>query len=95
LGANIGTTVTALLAALAATGVNAEAGLTIALAHLLFNVTGILLIYPIPRIRRIPLDAARALARVAVESKTLAILYVVILFYAVPALFAVLGRTFG
>jgi sodium-dependent phosphate cotransporter len=95
LGANIGTTVTALLAALAATGVNAEAGLTIALAHLMFNVTGILLIYPIPRIRRIPLDAARALARVAVESKTLAILYVVILFYAVPALFAVLGRTFG
>jgi sodium-dependent phosphate cotransporter len=95
LGANIGTTVTALLAALAATGVNAEAGLTIALAHLLFNLTGIALIYPVRRIRQIPLDAARKLADVAVRSKTLAILYVVILFYAIPALFAVFGHAFG
>ncbi len=95
LGANVGTTVTALLAALAATDENAAAGLTIALVHLLFNVTGILLIYPVPRIRRIPLDAARKLADVAARSKILAILYVVVLFYGVPALFAILGRAFG
>jgi sodium-dependent phosphate cotransporter len=95
LGANVGTTVTALLAALAATGENAEAGLTIALVHLLFNLSGILLIYPAERIRRIPLDAARKLADVATRSKVLAILYVVILFYGIPAAFAIFGHVFG
>jgi len=94
LGANIGTTVTALLAALAATDENAHAGLTIALVHLLFNVTAVGLIYPVERIRNLPLNAARKLADVAASSKTLAILYVVLLFYGIPALFAVLGDAF-
>ncbi len=94
LGANVGTTVTALLAALAATDENAAAGLTIALVHLLFNLSGILLIYPVERMRNIPLRAARRLATVAVRSRTLAILYVVVLFYLVPATFAIIGRVF-
>jgi sodium-dependent phosphate cotransporter len=95
LGANVGTTVTALLAALAATDQNAAAGLTIALVHLLFNLSGIVLIYPAERIRNLPLSAARKLADVAVRSRTLAILYVVLLFYGIPAAIAVLGRAFG
>lgn len=95
LGANVGTTITALLAALAATGPNAEAGLVVALAHLLFNLVGIALIYPVKRIRRLPLAAARGLANVAVRSRTLAILYVVILFYLLPATFAYFGHVFG
>ena len=76
LGANIGTTVTALLAALAATDTNAAAGLTIALVHLLFNVSGTVLIYPFEPVRRIPLRLARMLADVAVQSRRWAILYV-------------------
>ncbi len=95
LGANVGTTVTALLAALAATGANASAGLTVALVHLLFNLSGILLIYPHPRVRQIPLDAARKLGEVAVRSRTAAVLYVVVLFYGIPALFAFFGHAFG
>lgn len=95
LGANVGTTVTALLAALAATEENAAAGLTIALVHLLFNLSGILLIYPVQRIRNIPLAAARKLADIAVRSRALAILYVVLLFYLVPAAFAFFGHVFG
>ena len=63
LGANLGTTVTALLAAMAATDANAQAGLTIALVHLLFNLTATVLIYPFEPIRRIPLFLARSLAR--------------------------------
>lgn len=92
LGANLGTTVTALLAALAATGQNAEAGLTISLVHLLFNLSGTILIYPFEPIRRIPMYLARTLAGVAVRSKALAVGYVVCLFYAVPVLFAVLNE---
>lgn len=95
IGANIGTTVTALLAALAATGVNARAGITIGLVHLLFNMSGTLLVYPVGRIRRVPLVAAQWLADTAVRSRRYALLYVIVLFYGLPALFAVLGRLFG
>jgi sodium-dependent phosphate cotransporter len=92
IGANIGTTVTAFLAALAATGVNAEAGVTIALVHLMFNLSGTLLIFPVPAIRNIPLAAARRLAETAVRSRRWALLYVLVLFYGLPTLFAVLDR---
>ncbi|MGD2216551.1 MAG: Na/Pi symporter [Gemmatimonadales bacterium] len=95
IGANIGTTVTALLAALAATGPNARLGITIALVHLLFNISATLLIYPTARVRNIPLTAARRLAAVAIRSRRWAFLYVVLLFYGVPALFAVLNRFLG
>ncbi len=88
LGANIGTTVTALLAALAATDQNAAAGLTIALVHLIFNLTGTLLIYPFEPIRRIPIMMARRLADVALRSRWWAIAYVMILFYVAPAVVA-------
>jgi len=88
LGANIGTTLTALMASLAVSGPNAEAGVVIALTHLMFNLTGTALIYPVAAVRRLPLTAARKLADVAVGSKVLAIVYVAVLFYALPALFA-------
>jgi sodium-dependent phosphate cotransporter len=70
-------------------------GITIALVHLLFNMSATLLIYPAERIRNIPLTAARRLATVAVRSRRWAILYVILLFYGVPALFAVLNRLLG
>ena len=92
IGANIGTTVTAFLAAMAVTGANASAGITIALVHLLFNLSGTLLIYPIKRIRELPLMAARRLSYAAMESRKLALVYVVVLFYGIPTLFAVLNR---
>ena len=85
LGANIGTTVTALLASLAVSGPNAAAGVEIGLVHLLFNLTGTILIYPVPAIRKIPLRMARGLADRAVVSRKLALLYVVALFYGIPA----------
>ncbi len=95
IGANIGTTVTALLAALAVTGPNARWGIAIALVHLAFNLSATLLIFPVERVRNIPLSAARRLAAVAVRSRRWALLYVVLLFYGIPALFAVLNRLLG
>ncbi len=88
LGANIGTTLTALLATLAVTGPNAQLGVTIALVHTLFNVTGTVVIYTPPPIRRIPLWAAERLAEIASKSRYWAIAYVLLLFYGIPALFA-------
>ena len=94
LGANIGTTVTALLASLAVSGANARLGVTIAVVHVLFNLTGTLMVYPFAPIRRIPLLAAERLAEVAVRSRGWAIAYVVVLFYGVPAVFAFLHAMF-
>jgi sodium-dependent phosphate cotransporter len=91
-GANIGTTVTALLASLAVSGVNARAGVVIALVHLLFNLTGTLMVMPVPAIRKIPLVAAERLAVVAVRSRRWALIYVIILFYGLPAACAFLFR---
>jgi sodium-dependent phosphate cotransporter len=81
LGANVGTTVTALLAAFAAGTVD---GLTIALVHLLFNLLGILILYPIPKIRVIPIRLAGWLAGIAVSRKWLAMVYVGAVFVALP-----------
>ena len=92
LGANIGTTVTAFLAALAVSGPNAAAGLEIALVHLLFNLTGILLVYPVPRIRRLPLRAAEALTAVALRSRRMVVVWVMVLFYGIPTIVLVVSR---
>ncbi len=81
LGANVGTTITALLAALASGSVDA---LTIALVHTTFNVTGIVILYPMPRIRAIPLRAAERMADLAVERHTMAVAYVITLFIVIP-----------
>ncbi len=81
LGANIGTTITALLASIAA---DSNDALIIALAHVTFNVMGILLIYPWPPIRQIPLRLAAATATAATRRKSLVAAYVVGLFVIVP-----------
>ncbi len=84
LGANIGTCVTALLAALAITGAGAELGLQIAFVHFLFNALGVLLIYGIPFLRKIPLIAAASLAKLASTRRPLAILYILFAFFILP-----------
>lgn len=91
LGANIGTTVTAMLAALA----TAEpAAVALALSHLLFNLGGTLLIYPVRPIRRIPLAIARRLGDLGVRSRALAIGYVLGVFYGIPILLLVASGVF-
>ena len=92
LGANIGTTVTAFLAALAVSGPNATAGLEIALVHLLFNLSGILLVYPVAGVRRLPLRAAEVLTGLALRSRRMVVVWVVVLFYGVPTIVLVVGR---
>ncbi|MBT3601838.1 MAG: Na/Pi symporter, partial [Candidatus Latescibacteria bacterium] len=89
LGANIGTTVTALLAAFS-TG--SPAACTVAFAHLFFNLSGIVLVYPIQYIRNIPLRMARALAELTSKARGLAILYLVLVFYIIPGLVVFIWR---
>jgi len=88
LGANIGTTITALLASLTGT----PQAVTVALVHLLFNISGILIIYPISAIRNIPLRLARGLAHKTAEKKYFAFLYMVGIFFIMPLVFVLIDK---
>ncbi len=83
LGANVGTTVTALLASLA-TG--SPAAVTVALVHTLFNITGIALFYPVRSLRALPIRLATGLARISAERRTWAVTYVLAMFLVIPLL---------
>ncbi|MCH2431032.1 MAG: Na/Pi symporter [Acidimicrobiales bacterium] len=83
LGANVGTTVTALLASLA-TG--SPAAVTVALVHTLFNLSGIALFYPVRSLRALPIRLATGLARIGAERRTWAVTYVLAMFLVIPLL---------
>ena len=85
LGANIGTCITALLAATAVTG-NGEAALQIAFIHLTYNVLGVVLIYGLPFLRMLPVRAAEWLGETAADNKMAAMAYILGVFFVVPGL---------
>ncbi len=78
LGANLGTTITAMLAALV-TG--SSAAVTVAFAHISFNVFGIVVIWPI---RQLPLYCANILADLSTRSRLVPFIYVGALFFLIP-----------
>ena len=86
LGANIGTCITSLLAATAISGPAAIFALQIALVHLLYNVSGVVVIYGIKLLREIPIMWAEILARVATERKAVAFAYVLGVFFVLPGM---------
>jgi solute carrier family 34 (sodium-dependent phosphate cotransporter) len=86
-GANIGTTITALIASVAS---GTPEALTIALAHVSFNIYGTVAFYGIPPARQLPLAIARRLARLAVTNKTWLVVYVVGGFLVIPVLLLIL-----
>ena len=89
LGANVGTTVTALLASLATGN---PAAVTVAVVHTLFNISGILVFYPLQALRRIPIRLATGLSDIAAERRSTAIAYAVGMFVVVPLLGVLLLR---
>jgi len=76
LGANVGTTVTAFIASLAG-----PAGFTVALVHLLFNVHGAIIFYPL---RCVPIGAAKWYAKIAAAKPRYAALFIIVIFFALP-----------
>ncbi|MEO0395493.1 MAG: Na/Pi symporter [Cyanobacteria bacterium P01_A01_bin.137] len=86
LGANIGTCITALLAATAVSGAEAVPALEIAMVHMLYNFLGVVIIYGIPFLCKLPILGAQALANVASERKYLAFAYIISVFFVIPGL---------
>lgn len=83
LGSNIGTTTTAILAAMASPGDTLGNALQIALVHFLFNITGIVLWYPIP-FTRIPIRLAKSLGSITAKYRWFAAVYIICCFFFVP-----------
>merc|ERR1719357_1439010 len=83
LGSNIGTTTTAILAAMASPGDTLANALQIALVHFLFNISGIILWYPIP-FTRIPIRLAKSLGNVTATYRWFAAVYIICCFFILP-----------
>uniref|UniRef100_A0A671WED1 Sodium-dependent phosphate transport protein 2B n=1 Tax=Sparus aurata TaxID=8175 RepID=A0A671WED1_SPAAU len=83
LGSNIGTTTTAILAAMASPGETLANSLQIALCHFFFNIMGILLWYPIP-FMRVPIRLARGLGNHTAKYRWFAALYLFLCFLVLP-----------
>ncbi len=97
MGANIGTTCTAVLASLAAYAAvdsgadlsKAEAGIRLAFHHVLFNVFGVALVWPI---RGIPVAIAQTFARLTMRNRAIPAVYIITVFYLIPFFVVWLGR---
>ncbi len=80
LGANIGTTVTAFIAAI----FKNEAAISIAIAHLLFNLIGVAIFLPFNPIRNIPIYMANKLGVITQRFRIVGFLYIIITFFLIP-----------
>ena len=81
LGANIGTTATALLASLVS---DKPESVQIALCHFFFNIFGILIWFPVPFMREIPLKGARTLGWLTRRNRGFPAVYILMMFIVFP-----------
>lgn len=88
MGANLGTTITALLAAFNRT----EAALSIALVHVLINLIGVLIFLPFPAIRKIPVQIAYRFGAMTLESRIIGFSYMIFTFFLLPFTLIYLNR---
>lgn len=80
IGANIGTTISAMLAAM----VNSNTAISIALAHVLFNLLGMLLFFVLPGLRELPIGLARGLGRLTMHYRMVGFIYLLLTFFIIP-----------
>jgi sodium-dependent phosphate cotransporter len=82
LGANIGTTITALLATIGLSNISIQ----IAMAHILFNVLGVALLYILPFLRNYLIVLARYCGHQVAEKRILGVLGILLVFFIIPFL---------
>uniref|UniRef100_A0A914E088 Uncharacterized protein n=1 Tax=Acrobeloides nanus TaxID=290746 RepID=A0A914E088_9BILA len=84
LGANVGTTFTGVLAAFSADPAKIKETLQMALAQTVYNLIGVILFYPIPFMRRIPINIAKKLANKTSKYRWFALIYIAVIFFILP-----------
>ncbi len=80
MGANIGTTLTALLAAFN----KSDAAVSLAFVHLLFNLAGVMIFLPFPVMRRIPVKLAYKFGTLTLGSRAIGFSYIIVTFFLLP-----------
>lgn len=83
MGANIGTTLTALIASLSTPN---EASITIALCHVLYNSFAVFIFMLVPIIQSVPISLSTRLGQLVNHQKWYGFAYVGILFFGIPLL---------
>lgn len=86
MGANIGTTITSMLAALS---IGEFAGVAIAFAHLSFNVLGVTFIFPV---RHIPVRIAEYFAEISLKNRLVPFIFILFIYIILPFLGIMLFR---
>jgi sodium-dependent phosphate cotransporter len=82
IGANIGTTMTAVIASI----YKPEAAIALALVHVLFNSFGALIFLPFASIRRIPVWLSNYMGKISMKHRVVVFAYILITFFIIPFL---------
>jgi solute carrier family 34 (sodium-dependent phosphate cotransporter) len=88
IGANLGTTITAVIASIYKT----EAAISIAIVHILFNFFGTIVFLPFPALRNIPVKLATFLGDQSVKRKLVGFAYILLIFFIIPFILIYFNR---
>jgi sodium-dependent phosphate cotransporter len=89
LGANIGTTITAFIAAMS----NSNIAISIAIAHFLFNFIGVLIFSLVPYVKTIPVNLAKRLGKLTITYRLAGFVYILLTFFFIPFSLIYLNRS--
>jgi solute carrier family 34 (sodium-dependent phosphate cotransporter) len=87
MGANVGTTITAFLAALLNSNSTSALSIAIvhfAIVHFLFNFFGVLIFFPIPMLRMLPIKLANGMGILTLKYRLAGLVYLLTTFFFVP-----------
>lgn len=90
MGANLGTTITALIAAL----YHSNAAINIALVHVLFNLVGVIIFFPFTTLRQIPLRLASRLGILTLRHRLAGFAYILLTFFLIPFVLIYFNKDF-
>lgn len=89
MGANVGTTITALIAA----AFRSEAAVSIAVAHLVFNVIGCIIFLPSLRFQSLIVYLAERLGSLTAKYRIVGFIYIIVVFFMIPFALIYFNRT--
>ena len=88
LGANIGTTITAFIAAMS----NSNIAISIAISHFLFNSIGVIIFTVVPYVKTIPMNLAKGLGKLTIRYRLAGFVYILLTFFFIPFSLIYLNR---
>ena len=89
LGANIGTTITAFIAAMS----NSNIAISIAISHFLFNFIGVVIFAAVPYVKTIPVNLAKGLGKLTIRYRLAGFVYILLTFFFIPFSLIYLNRS--